>query len=180
MQNQRARQWTARFTTPGILQSTMAAKPKPGKKPWSGRFAEPVSDLVKRYTASVQFDRRLAPHDIRASLAHARMLRAARVLSATDLKAIERGLSRISREIESGRFRWSLDAEDVHLNIERRLIGLVGGAGKPLHTARPRHDQVATDLRLWLRDAIDEIGGLLRSVQRRRLAHAGKSPPPPR
>ncbi|HLQ02445.1 MAG TPA: argininosuccinate lyase [Burkholderiales bacterium] len=152
----------------------MAAKPKPGKKPWSGRFAEPVSDLVKRYTASVHFDRRLAPHDIRASLAHARMLRAARVLSAADLKAIERGLSRISREIESGRFRWSLDAEDVHLNIERRLIGLVGEAGKRLHTARSRNDQVATDLRLWLRDAIDDISELLRNVQRRLLDQAEK------
>jgi argininosuccinate lyase len=174
MQNQRVRQWTARFTTPGILQSTMAAKPKPGKKPWSGRFAEPVSDLVKRYTASVHFDRRLAQHDVRASLAHARMLRAAGILSAADLRAIERGLSRISREIESGRFHWSLDAEDVHLNIERRLIGLVGEAGKRLHTARSRNDQVATDLRLWLRDAIDEIGDLLRSVQRRLLDQAEK------
>ena len=152
----------------------MAAKPKPGKKPWSGRFAEPVSDSVKRYTASVHFDRRLAQHDVRASLAHARMLRTAGILSAADLRAIERGLSRISREIESGRFRWSLDAEDVHLNIERRLIGLVGEAGKRLHTARSRNDQVATDLRLWLRDAIDEIGDLLRSVQRRLLDQAEK------
>ncbi len=152
----------------------MAAKPKPGKKPWSGRFAEPVSDSVKRYTASVHFDRRLAPHDIRASLAHARMLCTAGILSAADLRAIERGLSRISREIESGRFRWSLEAEDVHLNIERRLIGLVGEAGKRLHTARSRNDQVATDLRLWLRDAIDAIGELLRSLQRRLLDQAEK------
>ena len=152
----------------------MAAKPKPGNKPWSGRFAEPVSDLVKRYTASVGFDRRLAPQDIRASLAHARMLRSAKLLSATDLKAIERGFSRISREIETGRFRWSLNAEDVHLNIERRLIALIGEAGKRLHTARSRNDQVATDLRLWLREAIDDIGGLLRGVQRRLLDQAEK------
>src|SRR5438309_251667 len=157
-----------------ILQATMAAKPKPGKKLWSGRFAEPVSELVMRYTASVRFDRRLAAHDIRASLAHARMLRAVRILTATDLKAIERGLSRISREIEAGRFRWSLAAEDVHVNIERRLIALVGEAGKRLHTARSRNDQVATDLRLWLRDAIDEIGDLLRNVQRRLLDQAEK------
>jgi argininosuccinate lyase len=143
----------------------MGAKPKPGKKLWSGRFTEPVSELVKRYTASVAFDRRLALHDIRASLAHARMLRAARILTRADLKAIERGLSRISREIEAGRFRWSLDAEDVHLNIERRLIDMVGNAGKRLHTARSRNDQVATDLRLWLRDAIDEIADLMRRVQ---------------
>ena len=152
----------------------MAAKPKPGNKPWSGRFAEPVSDLVKRYTASVGFDRRLAPQDIRASLAHARMLRSAKLLSAADLKAIERGFSRISREIETGRFRWSLNAEDVHLNIERRLIALIGEAGKRLHTARSRNDQVATDLRLWLREAIDDIGGLLRGVQRQLLDQAEK------
>lgn len=152
----------------------MAAKPKPGNKPWSGRFAEPVSDIVKRYTASVGFDRRLAPQDIRASLAHARMLRSAGILSGSDLKAIERGFSKISREIESGTFRWSLNAEDVHLNIERRLIGLIGEAGKRLHTARSRNDQVATDLRLWLREAIDEISGLLREVQGRLLVQAEK------
>jgi argininosuccinate lyase len=152
----------------------MAAKPKSGKKPWSGRFAEPVSDRVLRYTASVGFDRRLAHHDIRASLAHARMLRATRILSATDLSAIERGLSRISREIGAGKFVWSLEAEDVHLNIERRLIRLVGDPGKRLHTARSRNDQVATDLRLWLRDAIDEIRDLLRTVQKRLLEQAKK------
>ncbi len=152
----------------------MGAKPKPGKKLWSGRFAEPVSELVKRYTASVAFDRRLALHDIRASLAHARMLRGAGILSRGDLKAIERGLSRITKEIESGRFRWSLDAEDVHLNIERRLIAIAGMAGKRLQTARSRNDQVATDIRLWLRDAIDEIAGLVRRVQGALLDQAEK------
>jgi len=150
----------------------MGAKPKPGRKLWSGRFAEPVSELVKRYTASVGFDWRLAPHDIRASLAHARMLRSSGILTRGDLKAIERGLARIGREIQDGRFRWSLDAEDVHLNIERRLIALVGNPGKRLHTARSRNDQVATDLRLWLRDAIDEIAVLIRSVQRALLDQA--------
>src|SRR5882672_9861483 len=160
-----ARSANRALATSGILQSTMGAKPKRGKRLWSGRFAEPVSELVKRYTASVGFDRRLAAQDIRASIAHARMLRACGVLSRGDLKAIERGLSRISREIEAGRFRWSLDAEDVHLNVERRLIDLVGNAGKRLHTARSRNDQVATDLRLWLRDAIDEIADLMRRVQ---------------
>jgi argininosuccinate lyase len=143
----------------------MGAKPKPGKKLWSGRFTEPVSELVKRYTSSIAFDRRLALYDIQASLAHARMLRAARILTRADLKAIERGLSRIAREIEARRFRWSLEAEDVHLNIERRLIDIAGNAGKRLHTARSRNDQVATDLRLWLRDAIDEIMDLVRKVQ---------------
>ncbi|HKW37880.1 MAG TPA: argininosuccinate lyase [Burkholderiales bacterium] len=152
----------------------MGAKPKPGKKLWSGRFAEPVSELVKRYTASVGFDRRLALHDIRASIAHARMLRACGILTRGDLKAIERGLSRISREIADGRFRWSIDAEDVHLNIERRLIGIAGNAGKRLHTARSRNDQVATDLRLWLREAIDEIANLIRSVQKALVDQADK------
>jgi len=150
----------------------MGAKPKPGKKLWSGRFAEPVSELVKRYTASIGFDHRLALHDIRGSLAHARMLRAGGIIGRSDLKSIERGLSRISREVQAGRFRWSLEAEDVHLNIERRLIDLVGNAGKRLHTARSRNDQVATDLRLWLRDAIDEIADLMRMVQRALLDKA--------
>jgi argininosuccinate lyase len=100
------------------------------------------------------------------------MLRAAKIISTADLKAIERGLSRISREIETGNFRWSIDAEDVHSNIERRLIALVGEAGKRLHTARSRNDQVATSLRLWLREEIDTICALLREVQRRLLDQA--------
>jgi len=152
----------------------MAAKRKAARKTWSGRFAEPVSGRVKRYTASVAFDRRLAPQDIRGSVAHARMLRAAGILSAADLRAIERGLAKIAKEIESGRFAWSLDAEDVHLNIERRLTALAGDAGKRLHTARSRNDQVATDVRLWLRDAIDEIAALLRALQSRLLDQAQK------
>jgi argininosuccinate lyase len=132
---------------------------------WSGRFAEPVSELVQRYTASVGFDQRLAVYDIRGSLAHARMLRAVGILSASDLRAIERGFAAIAREIEQGRFAWSLDAEDVHMNIERRLTALIGDAGKRLHTARSRNDQVATDVRLWLRDEIDTIAGLLARLQ---------------
>jgi argininosuccinate lyase len=132
---------------------------------WSGRFGEPVAERVKRYTASVGFDRRLAPQDIRASLAHARMLKGAGVLSAADLSGIERGLAKVLKEIEDGRFEWSLDAEDVHLNIERRLTALVGDAGKRLHTARSRNDQVATDVRLWLRGELDGIVELLRRLQ---------------
>jgi argininosuccinate lyase len=122
----------------------MASKPQP----WSGRFREPVDERVKRFSASVDFDRRLAGQDIAASLAHARMLAAAGIIKKADLTAIERGLARIRREIEKGEFAWSLDAEDVHLNIERRLTALAGEAGKRLHTARSRNDQVATDLRL--------------------------------
>jgi len=136
------------------------------KGAWSGRFAEPVDERVKRYTASVSFDRRLAEFDIIGSLAHAHMLAAAGILSAEDLAAIERGMAEIRAEIAAGRFEWSLDAEDVHLNIERRLTTLVGDAGKRLHTARSRNDQVATDIRLFLRAAIDDIVALVRSLQR--------------
>jgi argininosuccinate lyase len=146
----------------------MATKPQP----WSGRFRAPVAERVKRFTASVEFDRRLAQHDIIASVAHARMLAAARIISKADLRAIERGLARIKREIQSGRFAWSLDAEDVHLNIERRLTTLVGEAGKRLHTARSRNDQVATDLRLWLRDEIDALDELLVALLRALITQA--------
>ncbi len=128
---------------------------------WSGRFSEPVSELVKRYTASVFFDRRMAPQDIRGSLAHARMLAQQGIIAAQDLAAIERGMAQIQGEIERGEFTWNLDDEDVHLNIEKRLTALVGDAGKRLHTGRSRNDQVATDIRLWLRDTIDAIDGLL-------------------
>jgi argininosuccinate lyase len=137
-----------------------------GATRWSGRFGEAVSERVKRYTASVAFDLRLAPFDIQGSLAHARMLAAQGVLAAADLAAIERGMAEIAAEIESGRFEWSLDAEDVHLNIERRLTALVGDAGKRLHTGRSRNDQVATDIRLWMRAAIDDIAALVRDVRR--------------
>ena len=136
---------------------------------WSGRFDEPVAELVKRYTASVSFDKRLAEFDIQGSLAHARMLRAVGVLSSTDLADIERGMGAISDEIQSGKFIWSIDLEDVHLNIERRLTDLVGDAGKRLHTGRSRNDQVATDIRLFLRAAIDEALSLIAAFQGRLL-----------
>ena len=139
---------------------------------WSGRFKEPVDEQVKRFTASVGFDQRLAKYDIDGSLAHARMLAAAGILPRRDLAAIERGLARVRREIEAGSFQWSLDAEDVHLNIERRLIELAGDAGKRLHTARSRNDQVATDLRLWLRDEIDQILKRIVALQRALLEQA--------
>ena len=133
---------------------------------WSGRFSEPVSELVKRFTASVEFDRRLADFDIQGSLAHARMLKACEIIGAADLAAIETGLGQVRDEIRAGAFAWSLDAEDVHLNIEKRLTALVGDAGKRLHTARSRNDQVATDVRLYLRAAIDDIADLIKAVQR--------------
>ena len=133
---------------------------------WSGRFSEPVSDLVKRYTASVDFDRRLAAQDIQGSLAHAHMLARQGILSPEDVAAIERGMAQIREEIAAGTFEWSLDSEDVHLNIERRLTALVGDAGKRLHTGRSRNDQVATDIRLWQRDTIDTIASLITALQR--------------
>jgi len=133
---------------------------------WSALFSEPMSDLVKRYTASVDFDQRLWRADIAGSLAHAEMLAAQGILSAEDHAAIQRGLNEIAAEIEAGQFEWKLDLEDVHLNIEARLTERVGIAGKRLHTGRSRNDQVATDVRLWLRGEIDEIGGLLKALQR--------------
>jgi argininosuccinate lyase len=136
---------------------------------WAGRFSEPMSEVVKRYTASVAFDRRLWRHDIRASLAHATMLARQEIISAADLADIERGMAQIAEEIETGTFVWSLDLEDVHLNIEKRLTTLVGDAGKRLHTGRSRNDQVATDIRLYLRDAIDDILSLLKQFQSRLL-----------
>ncbi|HEU6454970.1 MAG TPA: argininosuccinate lyase [Roseateles sp.] len=132
---------------------------------WSALFSEPMSELVKRYTASVGFDQRLWRADITGSLAHAEMLAAQGILSAEDHDAIRRGLNEIAAEIEDGRFEWQLDLEDVHLNIEARLTERVGIAGKRLHTGRSRNDQVATDVRLWLRDEIDEIAGLLGALQ---------------
>jgi argininosuccinate lyase len=138
-------------------------------KTWSARFSEPVSDLVKRYTASVLFDQRMAQQDIRGSLAHARMLAAQGIIEAQDLTEIEAGMAQILDEIEQGRFVWDLDAEDVHLNIEKRLTALIGDAGKRLHTGRSRNDQVATDIRLWLRDAIDQILNLITAFQRNLL-----------
>jgi len=138
-----------------------------GKKSeaWSARFSEPVSELVKRYTASVDFDQRLAAHDIEGSLAHAEMLNAVGLINGDDLAAIRTGMQTILGEIERGEFKWSLDLEDVHLNIEKRLTDLVGDAGKRLHTARSRNDQVATDIRLWLRATIDDIHVLLIALQ---------------
>jgi argininosuccinate lyase len=154
----------APMTKPGSPSSPLEPA-SDAARTWSGRFAEPVDELVKRYTASVGFDRRLAEFDIQGSLAHARMLTSVGVLSPHDLADIERGMAQIRADIRAGRFEWSLDLEDVHLNIERRLTELVGEAGKRLHTGRSRNDQVATDVRLWLRAAIDDIDALLRALQ---------------
>ena len=135
-------------------------------KAWSALFSEPMSDLVKRYTSSVAFDQRLWQADVEGSLAHADMLSAQGIISAQDLQDIQRGLNQISQDIAAGKFEWLLDLEDVHLNIEARLTQLVGDAGKRLHTGRSRNDQVATDVRLWLRGEIDVLQGLLTDLQR--------------
>jgi argininosuccinate lyase len=132
---------------------------------WSALFSEPMSDLVKRYTSSVFFDKRLWQADITGSLAHADMLSAQGIISDQDLADITRGMAQIRSEIESDAFEWKLDLEDVHLNIEARLTQLVGDAGKRLHTGRSRNDQVATDVRLWLRGEIDLISALLMDLQ---------------
>ncbi|HWI78388.1 MAG TPA: argininosuccinate lyase [Ramlibacter sp.] len=141
---------------------------------WSALFSEPMSELVKRYTASVSFDQRLWRADIEGSQAHAWMLARQGIISGADLAAIEHGLAQISAEIEAGQFDWKLDLEDVHLNIEARLTQLAGDAGKRLHTGRSRNDQVATDIRLWLRGEIDLIAALLADLQKALLELAAQ------
>ena len=133
---------------------------------WSGRFSEPTDEFVQAFTASVGFDRRLADADIEGSLAHAKTLRRAGILDAGELKSIEDGLAQIRDEIERGEFDWSVALEDVHMNIEARLTELIGDAGKKLHTGRSRNDQVATDIRLYLRGQIAFAMDGVRSLQR--------------
>src|ERR1700709_1804735 len=141
---------------------------------WSALFSEPMSELVKRYTASVGFDKRLWQADIAGSLAHAEMLAAQKGIADSDYADIQRGMAQIRADIRAGTFEWKLELEDVHLNIEARLTQLVGDAGKRLHTGRSRNDQVATDVRLWLRDEITAIGGLLTGLAR--AARGGARP----
>ena len=132
---------------------------------WGGRFSEPVDAFVARFTASVDFDKRLYRHDIMGSIAHATMLATVGVLTADERDAIETGLKQIQAEIEAGQFDWRVDLEDVHMNIEARLTDRIGVTGKKLHTGRSRNDQVATDIRLWLRDEIDIILGEITRLQ---------------
>lgn len=138
---------------------------KKNRETWSGRFEEPVSKLVQRYTASVGFDQRLAEYDIQGSSAHAQMLADSGIITAKDLAKIEKGLRQIQKEIHNGTFDWRLELEDVHLNIEKRLTTLIGDAGKRLHTARSRNDQIATDVRLYMRASIDDIIKLITAMQ---------------
>ncbi|MFN2286842.1 MAG: argininosuccinate lyase [Chromatocurvus sp.] len=132
---------------------------------WGGRFSEPTDAFVQRFTASVDFDRRLAAQDIAGSLAHADMLRKVGVLTAEEHAQIIDGMRQVQDEINSGEFTWSTSLEDVHMNIEARLTALIGSTGKKLHTGRSRNDQVATDIRLFLREAIDAISAALTHLQ---------------
>ncbi|HCS27588.1 MAG TPA: argininosuccinate lyase [Spongiibacteraceae bacterium] len=134
-------------------------------KPWGGRFSEPTDQFVERFTASVGFDQRLYHHDINGSLAHAKMLSAVGVLSDDEYQQIADGLEAIRAEIEQGEFNWSVSLEDVHMNIEARLTERIGITGKKLHTGRSRNDQVATDIRLYVRDEIDSLATELTRLQ---------------
>jgi argininosuccinate lyase len=134
-------------------------------KPWSGRFNEPTDAFVEAFTASVGFDRRLYQYDIQGSIAHATMLARQGILSETERDAIVQGLERIRNRIEQGDFSWSVSLEDVHMNIESALTEAIGEAGKKLHTGRSRNDQVATDIRLWLRDEIEQIRSAILRLQ---------------
>ncbi|QRN40802.1 MAG: argininosuccinate lyase [Neisseriaceae bacterium] len=144
-------------------------------KKWSGRFTEPVAELVKKYTGSINFDKKLARVDIEGSLAHAQMLQESGVISEHDLKAIQVGLNDILQMINSDDMPWSLDLEDVHMNIEKILTDKIGDAGKRLHTGRSRNDQVATDIRLWLRGEIHIISECVKNLQRSLLILAEKN-----
>ncbi|MDD1650982.1 MAG: argininosuccinate lyase, partial [Methylococcaceae bacterium] len=134
-------------------------------KPWAGRFTEATDPFVEAFTASVDFDKRLARHDIEGSQAHAAMLAKIGVLTEAECDAILSGLEAIRAEIERGEFAWSVQLEDVHMNIEARLTESLGEIGKKLHTGRSRNDQVATDIRLYLRDELDGIAMLIRRLQ---------------
>jgi argininosuccinate lyase len=140
--------------------------PKPSAKPWAGRFNEPTDAFVEAFTASVDFDRRLYRYDIEGSIAHATMLARQGILTEAERAAIAEGLERVRERIEAGAFEWSIPLEDVHMNIEAALTADIGEAGKKLHTGRSRNDQVATDVRLYLRAEIDQIRGGVERLQR--------------
>ena len=141
-------------------------------KAWGGRFDSKTDRRVEEFTESISFDRRLFAHDIRGSIAHAQMLAHIKFLTEDECKQIERGLSEIQAEIEQGTFPFVLEREDVHMHIEAALTERIGDVGRKLHTARSRNDQVATDVKLWIRDAIDRIDGALIALQRSLAASA--------
>ncbi len=136
------------------------------KKPWGGRFEKDTEQAVEQFAESVSFDCRLYKEDIRGSVAHAEMLAECELLTKAELVLIREGLRDIEREIEDGQFEWSVPLEDVHMNIEAALIARIGDVGRKLHTARSRNDQVACDVRLWCRGAIERTGMLVQECQR--------------
>jgi len=142
------------------------------KKLWAGRFNQPTDAFVEAFTASVEFDQRLADYDIQGSVAHAKMLAKQGILNDQELALIISGLDKIQQQIADGKFPWSVALEDVHMNIEAALTDDIGDAGKKLHTGRSRNDQVATDVRLWLRDEINTILAELRRFQQALLKTA--------
>ncbi len=153
------------LANPQVNQTTDQATSQATNQSWGGRFNEAVDEFVARFTASVNFDQRLYAQDIQGSIAHASMLCEAAVLTAAERDQIIAGLEQIKAQIESGEFNWSVPLEDVHMNIEAALTDKIGIVGKKLHTGRSRNDQVATDIRLWLRDQIDIITPILTRLQ---------------
>jgi len=143
-----------------------------GKKPWGGRFTEPTNELVEAFTESISFDARLYKYDIQGSIAHSKMLAKIGVISDQEALDIEAGLNDIQAQIEAGTFAWSTQLEDVHMNIEARLTDAIGEAGKKLHTGRSRNDQIATDIRLYMRRGCDDVVTLLTTLQANLLASA--------
>ena len=158
--------WVLQFMSESKKDASRSVKSKFTNQSWGGRFTEPVDDFVARFTASVNFDKRLFKHDIKGSIAHASMLAESRVITQLESTEIINGLRDIEKDIENGHFDWSVDLEDVHMNIEVALTKRIGNVGKKLHTGRSRNDQVATDIRLWLREEIDFISELLTTLQR--------------
>ena len=150
-------------TTNNAAQNSPASAP--GQQMWGGRFSEATDSFVAAFTASVGFDQRFARHDIQGSIAHATMLKECGILTADEVATIIDGLQQVLAEIKAGEFNWSITLEDVHMNVESRLTDIVGAVGKKLHTGRSRNDQVATDIRLWLREETDNIIALLVRLQ---------------
>jgi len=144
-------------------------------KPWSGRFTQKTDKLVEEFNASISFDKRLYKHDIMGSIAHARMLTKVGIIKKREAERIISGLKAIEKEIEAGKFRFTSDMEDIHMAIEKRLIEKTGPVGGKLHTARSRNDQVALDIRLYLRDEIGEVKGLIRELQKTFVGIAKKN-----
>ena len=149
----------------------MSKKPK-GQRMWGGRFSDKPSDIMQAINVSIGFDRRLAAQDIQGSQAHAHMLAAQGIITIKDNASIQRGLKQISKEIDNGTFPYRDEYEDIHLNIEARLSEIIGDASGRLHTARSRNDQVATDFRLWVRDALDSFDDQFHKLQRALLKQA--------